>query len=87
MLILDVRTTGEFNDGHIPGAYHIDHLEIGRRIKEIESFRDKPVIVYCYSGVRAGIVESYLIEHGFTQVKHLKGDWSEWKAKGLPSEN
>jgi len=86
MLILDVRTPGEFSDGHIPGAFHIDHREIESRVKEIEPFRHKPIIVYCYSGMRAGMVESYLIEQGFTQVKHLDGDWSAWDSKNLPSE-
>ena len=86
MLILDVRTPGEFSDGHIPGAFHIDHREIESRIGEIESYRNKPVIVYCYSGMRAGMVESYLIKQGFTQVQHLQGDWSAWESKNLPSE-
>ena len=86
ILILDVRTPGEFNDGHIPGAYHLDHREIESRLKEIEPFRIKPVVVYCFSGVRAGMVESYLVEQGFTQVKHLEGDWSAWRENALPSE-
>jgi len=86
MLILDVRTPGEFREGHIPGAYSIDHLEIASRIKEIEAYRNKPVVVYCYSGMRAGMVESYLLEHGFTKVQHLEGDWSAWKANGQPTE-
>ena len=86
MLILDVRTLGEFSEGHIPGAFHIDHREIESRIKELDSFRNKPIVVYCYTGMRAGMVESYLIEQGFTQVKHLEGDWSAWESKNLPSE-
>ncbi len=86
ILILDVRTPGEFSDGHIPGAYHLDHREIETRIGEVENYRDKPIIVYCYSGVRAGMVESYLVEQGFTQVRHLEGDWSAWEKSGLPFE-
>lgn len=86
MLILDVRTNGEFKEGHIPGAFHIDHQKIESRAREIEAFRNKPVIVYCLSGMRAGMVESYLIKQGFTQVKHLEGDWSAWRANSLPSE-
>jgi len=86
ILLLDVRTPGEFAEGHIPGAFHLDHRDIESRAGEIEAFRNKPVIVYCYSGARAGMVESYLIEHGFSQVKHLQGDWRAWEEKGLPSE-
>lgn len=86
MLILDVRTDGEFKAGHIPGTLHIDHQQIESRISEIEAYRNKQVIVYCLSGMRAGMVESYLIDEGFTQVKHLEGDWSAWGSANLPSE-
>ncbi len=86
MLILDVRTPKEYGEGHIPGAFHIDHREIESRIGEIEAYRHKPVIVYCYSGMRAGTVESYLIEQGFSQVKHLKGDWQAWTANKQPTK-
>lgn len=83
-LLLDVRTPGEFGDGHISGAMHIDHRDIEERIGGIEPFRQKPVVVYCLSGMRAGMVEACLIEHGFTQVKHLAGDWSAWESAKLP---
>lgn len=86
ILILDVRTDGEFKAGHIPGAFHIDHQQIESRIHEITAYRNKPVIVYCLSGMRAGMVEAYLIKQGFTQVKHLEGDWSAWSSNSLPSE-
>jgi len=86
MLILDVRTPGEYRAGHIPGAFHIDHREIESRIGEISGYKTKPVIVYCLSGMRAGMVESYLVEQGFTEVRHLQGDWSEWETNKLPTE-
>jgi len=78
-LLLDVRTPGEFAEGHIPGTFHLDH-------REIERFKNRPVVVYCLSGMRAGMVEAYLIEHGFTKVRHLSGDWSAWESAKLPVE-
>jgi phage shock protein E len=86
ILILDVRTPSEFKDGHIPGAYNIDHREVESRLNEISSYKNKPVIVYCHSGVRAGKVEIYLAAQGFSQIRHLEGDWSGWIATALPSE-
>ncbi|GAV20484.1 thiosulfate sulfurtransferase PspE precursor [Mariprofundus micogutta] len=85
MLILDVRTPGEYSEGYIGNAINIDHREIEERLAEITAFKNKPVIVYCYSGMRAGMVEAKLIEHGFTQVQHLDGDWSAWQDAGLAS--
>ncbi len=83
MLILDVRTPGEYSEGYIGNALNIDHRDIDARLAEIAAFKNKPVIVYCYSGMRAGVVEAKLIEHGFDQVQHLEGDWSAWKDAGL----
>jgi len=83
MLILDVRTPGEYSEGYIGNALNIDHRAIDERISEIAAFKNKPVIVYCYSGMRAGLVEAKLIEHGFSKIQHLEGDWSAWKDAGL----
>ena len=84
LLLLDVRTTGEYAEGYIPGALHIDHREIDHRISEIATYKNAPVIVYCFSGMRAAMVESSLIEAGFSKVYHLQGDWSAWRDAGLP---
>jgi len=84
ILILDVRTTGEYAEGFIPGAKHIDHREIDERLHEISDQKQRPVVVYCLSGIRAAMVESTLIENGFDRVFHLQGDWSAWKENSLP---
>jgi len=83
VLILDVRTAGEYAQGHIPGAMHIDHREIESRTHEIKSYKDKTVVVYCLTGMRASMVEVNLIEAGFSKVLHLQGDWSGWQEAGL----
>jgi len=83
MLILDVRTAGEYSKGYIGNALNIDHREIAEHLTEIIAFKDKPVVVYCYSGMRAGLVEAKLIDRGFSKVQHLDGDWSAWQVAGL----
>ena len=52
-LILDVRDATEFATGHIQGAKNIPIAELAGRIKEIEKFKDKPVLVHCQKGMRA----------------------------------
>lgn len=81
-LILDVRTEEEYEQGHVPNAKNITHDELEDRIHSIAEYKDKPVVVYCRSGRRAGIAADILLEHGFTQVKHLEGDMIGWKANG-----
>lgn len=85
-LILDVRTQGEFSSGHIPGAVNIPHDELASRLSELESESDRPLVVYCRSGKRAGLASSVLLEAGYTNVLHLEGDMNAWQANGRPTE-
>jgi phage shock protein E len=56
------------------------------RFDEIAEFMDKPVVVYCEAGGRAGRAENELSEAGFTNLLHLEGDMRAWKANGRPLE-
>jgi len=83
-LVLDVRTSGEYASGHIPGAIHIPHTQISRRLSEMERFRDAEVVVYCTRGPRAYGAESVLRDAGFKKVRHLQGDITRWRRDGRP---
>lgn len=52
VFILDVRTPAEFAQKHIPDAVNIPVEELKGRIDEVPA--DRPVVVYCRSGMRAG---------------------------------
>ena len=84
-LILDVRTTDEFASGHVPGAINIPYDEVGRRVEELGSDRDRTVVVYCESGGRAGKAEATLLASGFTDLVHLEGDMRAWRYEGRPT--
>jgi rhodanese-related sulfurtransferase len=85
-LVLDVRTVGEYASGHIPGAVHIPHTQIARRLGELGDNRDAEIVVYCTRGPRAYGAEAVLIEAGFTTVRHLQGDITRWRREGRPIE-
>lgn len=85
--ILDVRSQGEFDDGHIPGAIHIPHGDLSKRMGELPVKQDGELVVYCKSGLRAGWAEKTLSEAGYTNVRDLKGQWKAWEAAGHTSEN
>ncbi len=84
-LILDVRTPEEFSSGHVPDAVNIPHDALASRLPELESDRDRPVIVYCERGGRASKATSVLLDAGYENVFHLAGDMSEWRANGRPT--
>ena len=81
--VLDVRSEGEWNAGHIDGAIHIH----GGKLQENFSLvpKDKPVAVICGSGYRASIAASFLARQGYESVTNVVGGMSAWKAAGLPA--
>lgn len=85
-VLLDVRTREEFTAGHVPGAINIPVQELESRLGEISPLHDKPLVVYCRSGHRAGIALQLLASKGYTKISHLEGDMQGWTAAGRPVE-
>ena len=82
--LLDVRTPGEYAEGHIEGALNIDvHSDDFRRMAEKELSKDSTVLVYCRSGRRSMDAAEILARLGY-KVVNLKGGIIEWKEDGLP---
>jgi rhodanese-related sulfurtransferase len=83
--LLDVRTAGEFQSGHIKNALQADWLkkaEFTDRIQYLD--KTKPILVYCASGIRSEAASKWMRENGFTNVQNLKGGISAWKMEGKP---
>jgi rhodanese-related sulfurtransferase len=83
-LILDVRDAAEFAAGHIQGAKHIPMAELLARMKEIEKFKDKPVLVHCQKGMRAKGACSILKAQQFSQLHNLQGGLDAWVEAKMP---
>ena len=80
--IIDVRTEGEYAGGHLAGAKLIPVQEIGKRLSEID--KQRPVLLYCRTGHRSGNALKILLDHGYTEAKHMDGGITAWQAAGLP---
>jgi len=65
-LIVDVRTAGEFQAGHLPNAINIPFEQIAATFKARKIAKDKSVVLYCRSGRRSGIAFDTLISEGYT---------------------
>jgi rhodanese-related sulfurtransferase len=76
--IIDVRTPGEFNSGHIKGSINIPLQNIQNNLSKIK--RDKPVITCCASGMRSASAKSILKSNGYKHV-HNGGGWSSLRGK------
>jgi hydroxyacylglutathione hydrolase len=80
--ILDVRSEGEWNEGHIKEALHIYVGHIKERMADIP--KDKPVAIFCNVGRRAGLGASILRREGYREVYNVLGGMAAWKAAGYP---
>jgi len=84
--ILDVRTPAEYAAGHVRGATNIPFNEVGRRATELDSLRERPLIVYCGHGPRAWMAGVVLRRHGFRHMRFMSGHMAAWRRAGLPEE-
>ena len=70
-IVVDVRTPDEFRGGAYPGAKNIPLADLGRRLGEIP--KDKPVILYCASGVRSSSAARAMKQAGYADVINAGG--------------
>ena len=73
MLIIDVRTTEEWQSGHLSDAHHIEWQDIGNKIISLADDKDAIIYLYCRSGNRSGQAEQVLREKGFTEARNAGG--------------
>jgi thioredoxin len=86
--LLDVRTAGEFQTGHIQGALQADWTD-PTQFKDRTQYLDKskPVYVYCLSGGRSAQAAKMMRENGFKEVVNLQGGINAWKREGRPLDS
>jgi rhodanese-related sulfurtransferase len=84
VLLLDVRTPKEFQDGHIPSAKLFPVTELPNRLNELPKDKTQPILVYDGSGVRSAKTARILYREGFRDVYDLSGGLRAWIAAQKP---
>lgn len=82
--VLDVRTPGEFAQGHVPGAHNLDFFAANFRQAIRALPRNKTILLYCRTGRRSASALRLLREAGYGDVAHMHEGFEGWKAAGLP---
>jgi thioredoxin len=82
--LIDVRTPGEYADGHLANALNFDWngAAFETQIKNLD--KQKPVFVYCLSGGRSGSAAAKMRNEGFAAVYEMNGGMMKWRAAALP---
>ena len=83
-VVLDVRTPGEFSEGHLAGAVNVDLLapDFAARLSAMD--RGKSYLVYCRTGNRSTKAVHTMEQLGFRSVHHMVSGIVGWEKKGLP---
>ncbi len=71
-VIVDVRTKGEYNSGHIKGSINIPLDQLSGNLKKFKT--DQPIITCCASGMRSGAAKNLLKSKGFANTVN-GGSW------------
>jgi phage shock protein E len=84
VVVLDVRTAGEFMSGHIANSINIDveGMTFDGDIKKLD--KSKTYAVYCHSGRRSGIAVGKMKDAGFKNLFNLTNGIQDWQGAGLP---
>jgi rhodanese-related sulfurtransferase len=85
-LVVDVRSQGEYDRDHIPGAVHIPFYSIGSGLKGLGYPKTDPVVLYCEHGPRTGIAGFSLYLSGYDKLYSLEGNMKGWRKSEFPIE-
>ncbi len=84
LVILDVRTADEFDDGHLEGAIMLDFYDPDFAAQIAELDPDVPYLLYCQSGNRSGQTAEIMEQLGFADVADVGGGILAWADAGQP---
>ena len=71
-VVVDVRDTWEYEEQNI-GALNIPLGDLSDRLDELESYKDRELVVHCRSGSRSRAAQLFLQQNGFINVLNLEG--------------
>jgi rhodanese-related sulfurtransferase len=85
-VFVDVCQPEEYKAGHIPNALNVPLTTLREPLKQLEKYKNKPVIVSCRSGNRSVKGAIVLRKQGFQTVYSLAGGLTSWQRDNLPLE-
>ncbi len=82
--LIDVRTNGEFLNGHIKGSGQLNYYSFSFKQKLLLLPNNQPVYLYCNTGYRSRKAAEILAENGYKMVYNLKHGIMEWELNDFP---
>lgn len=85
-VVLDVRGSGDYALGHLPGAHWLSRSYLELRVGDLAPDRSRPVVTVDTDGVRAVLSAARLLDLGYQDVAALEGGVPAWQTAGRPLE-
>jgi rhodanese-related sulfurtransferase len=85
-VVVDVREPAEYARGHITNARNIPERQLMERLKELERYKSRPIVLSCGTGARSGRAGALLQKAGFPEVFTLRGGMAAWQQASMPLE-
>lgn len=83
-VVVDIRAPADFEAGHVLNAISVPHKELNERLKELNKYQQKPLIVYCENGSVTPHALRTLKAAGFEKAHGMKGGIAAWRNATLP---
>ncbi len=83
-VVVDIREKKEFSEGHIKGSVHIPLASLKERVKDLEKYKDKQIILVDKMGQHSATAAKLLREAGIENIARLQGGIAEWRNGSLP---
>lgn len=83
-VVLDVRSSDEFNGGHLPQARHVEFDTLAEKIGQIVKNKTAPVLLVCKNGHSSVRAQAILRQLGYAEAFSLQGGVDAWRQAGLP---
>lgn len=84
IIVLDVRTAEEFNEGHIKGAINIDVRQPDFATKVDKLNKNGNYLVHCRTNHRSTMAVNQMMQSGFKTIYQMMDGFAGWSANGLP---
>lgn len=85
--LIDARAPEEYQEQHVNGAINIPHDRLAAFKQQLPDDSASPLIVYCRTGRRAGLLKNALMAAGYTNIKVLPAAQLFWSAEAPPVFN
>lgn len=85
-VLIDVRESEEFANGHLPGAIHMSRGMLEFKMGAMPELGNRAlgIVLYCKTSGRAALAAQSLKSMGYLNVKSIGGGFDAWAAAGLP---